>query len=103
MSVRKESGKARAAEPKEAWVVDYVDQHGDRHLKTFAKKRDADAHHAIVGVAVRAGRIPPTARASPSPEAADYGSRAAKPPGWNGPRGRLPAACRLHIIPILGR
>ena len=40
---------------KEAWVVDYVDQHGDRHLKTFAKKRDADAHHAIVGVAVRAG------------------------------------------------
>jgi integrase len=40
---------------KEAWVVDYVDQHGDRHLKTFAKKRDADAHHAIVGAAVRAG------------------------------------------------
>ena len=40
---------ARAGEPKEAWVVDYVDQHGDRHIKTFAKKRDADAHHAIVG------------------------------------------------------
>jgi integrase len=40
---------------REAWVVDYVDQHGDRHLKTFSKKRDADAHHAIVGVAVRAG------------------------------------------------
>jgi integrase len=40
---------------REAWVVDYVDQGGDRHLKTFAKKRDADAHHAVVGVAVRAG------------------------------------------------
>src|SRR5262249_58412218 len=40
---------------KEAWVVDYVDQHGERHIKTFARKRDADAHHAVVGVAVRAG------------------------------------------------
>jgi integrase len=55
MSVRKRSWKGPSGEPKEAWVVDYVDQCGDRHLKTFAKKRDADAHHAIVGVAVRAG------------------------------------------------
>ena len=49
MSVRKRTWKSPNGEPKEAWVVDYVDQHGDRHLKTFAKKRDADAHHAIVG------------------------------------------------------
>jgi integrase len=55
MSVRKRSWKSPNGEMKEAWVVDYVDQHGDRHIKTFAKKRDADAHHAIVGVAVRAG------------------------------------------------
>ena len=55
MSVRKRTWKSPSGEPKEAWVVDYVDQHGDRHLKTFAKKRDADAHHALVGVAVRTG------------------------------------------------
>jgi integrase len=55
MSVRKRTWKGSGGEPKEAWVVDYVDQQGDRHLKTFAKKRDADAHHAIVGAAVRAG------------------------------------------------
>jgi len=48
-------GRARARGRAVAWVVDYVDQDGDRHIKTFAKKRDADAHHAIVGVAVRAG------------------------------------------------
>ena len=36
-------------------MVDYVDQDGDRHLKTFARKRDADAQHAVVGTAVRAG------------------------------------------------
>ena len=55
MSVRKRTWKGPGGEAKEAWVVDYVDQDGDRHIKTFAKKRDADAHHAIVGVAVRAG------------------------------------------------
>src|SRR4029077_7404804 len=55
VSVRKRIWKSPSGEMKEAWVVDYVDQHGDRHLKTFAKKRDADAHHAIVGVAVRSG------------------------------------------------
>jgi integrase len=56
MSVRKRIWRAQpGAEPKEAWVVDYVDQYGDRHLKTFAKKRDAEAHHAVVSTSVRAG------------------------------------------------
>ena len=55
VSVRKRTWAGPRGEIKEAWVVDYVDQQGDRHIKTFAKKRDADAHHAIVGVAVRAG------------------------------------------------
>jgi integrase len=55
MSVRKRIWKGPGGEPKEAWVVDYVDQHGGRHIKTFAKKRDADAHHAMVAVDVRAG------------------------------------------------
>jgi hypothetical protein len=26
-----------------AWIVDYVDQHGDRHIRTFRTKKDADA------------------------------------------------------------
>ena len=55
MSVRKRTWNSPNGETKEAWVVDYVDQHGERHIKTFAKKRDADAHHAVVGAAVRAG------------------------------------------------
>src|SRR6478672_5697199 len=55
MSVRKRTWKSPSGEIKEAWVVDYVDQQGDRHIKTFARKRDADAHHAVVGTAVRAG------------------------------------------------
>jgi integrase len=55
MSVRKRTWNSPSGEMREAWVVDYVDQCGERHLKTFARKRDADAHHAIVGAAVRAG------------------------------------------------
>ena len=30
MSVRKRTWKSPTGEPKEAWVVDYVDQQGDR-------------------------------------------------------------------------
>ena len=54
MSVRKRCWETNG-ERKEAWIVDYVDQHGDRHIKTFARKRDADAYHADVAVGVRAG------------------------------------------------
>src|SRR5262249_2658272 len=55
MSVRRRQWISPSGETKEAWIVDYRDQHGTRHIKTFERKRDADAHHAIVGVAVRAG------------------------------------------------
>jgi integrase len=55
MSVRRRSWISPAGEPKEAWVVDYRDQHGHRHIKTFDRKKDADAYHAQVAVDVRAG------------------------------------------------
>src|SRR5215471_17590197 len=55
MSVRKRSWITDRGEKRESWVVDYRDQHGDRHLKTFIRKRDADAHHAKVAIDVGAG------------------------------------------------
>jgi integrase len=55
MSVRKRSWKSPQGETKEAWVVDYVDGDGVRRLKTFDRKRDADAYHANAKVEVRAG------------------------------------------------
>jgi integrase len=55
VSIRKRSWTAPNGERKEAWVVDYRDQHGDRHIKTFTRKKDADAEHAAVAVNVRAG------------------------------------------------
>jgi integrase len=55
VSVRKRSWVTDRGENREAWVVDYRDGKGDRCLKTFARKRDADAYHAKVAVDVGAG------------------------------------------------
>ena len=55
VSVRKRSWAGGHGETKEAWIVDYRDQQGARHIQTFARKRDADAYHASVAVDVRAG------------------------------------------------
>lgn len=55
MAVRKRSWRTASGEEKQAWVVDYFDQAGKRHIKTFAKKKDADAALAETKVEVRRG------------------------------------------------
>ena len=42
MSVRKRAWTTRLGERKEAWIVDYIDQQGARHIHTFARKKDAN-------------------------------------------------------------
>jgi len=41
--VRRRVWTTKGGERSEAWVVDYVDQHGRRHIKTFKQKKRADA------------------------------------------------------------
>jgi integrase len=55
VSVRKRTWKTSKGEERESWIVDYVDQQGDRHIRTFDRKREADAYHASVNVEVGAG------------------------------------------------
>lgn len=55
MSVRKRIWKTKQGESREAWIVDYVDQDGARHIETFARKKEADARHSEVRVDVKAG------------------------------------------------
>ncbi len=55
MSVRKRTWTTRKGERKEAWIVDYTDQHGNRHIETFQRKKDADDYHAKVRVDVSKG------------------------------------------------
>ena len=52
MSVRKREWKTAKGEQREAWVVDYVDQNGQRHIKTFERKKDADRYAGKVSVEV---------------------------------------------------
>lgn len=55
MSIRKREWTTPKGEQKSAWVVDYVDMQGKRRLKTFAKKKEADAFSAKASVEVREG------------------------------------------------
>jgi len=55
MSVRKREWTTRGGEKREAWIVDYTDQQGDRHIETFERKKDADAYQDKVRTDVRAG------------------------------------------------
>jgi len=71
MSVRKRKWKTRSGEVKEAWIVDYFDQDGQRHIETFKRKKDADAHADQVGVDVRAGTHTPAARTITVAQAAE--------------------------------
>jgi integrase len=55
MSVRKRTWTTRKGEQKESWIVDYVDQHGQRTIETFERKKDADERHAAVKVDIGRG------------------------------------------------
>ena len=55
MSVRKREWVTSRSEAREAWIVDYADQQGARHIRTFDRKKDADAYEATVRVDIRTG------------------------------------------------
>jgi integrase len=55
MSIRRRKWKAASGEIRESWVVDYFDGAGKRRLKTFAKKKDADAFASTSKVEIRQG------------------------------------------------
>jgi integrase len=103
VSVRRRTWKSPDGETREAWVVDYVDQAGDRHIKTFAKKRDADAHHAIVGVAVRTGTHTADSKSVTVAKAAELWLESCDAAGLE--RTSITAYRQhvdLHIVPFLG-
>jgi len=62
MAVRKRKWTTQSGEAREAWIVDYTDQKGERHIETFERKRDADARHDAVRVNVRKGIHTPVNR-----------------------------------------
>ena len=104
MSVRKRKWKTRRGEWKEAWVVDYIDQEGDRHLETFDKKKDADARHDKVRIDVRQGVHTAPSKSETVAEAAERWLNRVEAEGRErGTLAQYRQHVKLHIEPRVGR
>src|SRR5262245_42389290 len=77
MSIRKRKWTTRSGEVKEAWIVDYA-QDGHRHIETFKRKKDAEAHAQQVGVDIRAGTHTPVSKSITVAQAAEDWIEAAR-------------------------
>src|SRR5215813_10088838 len=102
MSIRKRTWTTDG-ETKEAWVVDYVDAGGKRRLKTFRRKREADAYHATVAIELREGIHTADQASITVAEAGRHWLQAGEDAGLE--RASLERDRRhleLHIIPTLG-
>lgn len=91
-------------EPRKAWVVRYTDQNGKRHLKTFAKKKDADAFDSQTHVEVL-GRIHVAdADTVTIEQAGKYWLEASSAAGLEQTTlAQYEQHLRLHIVPAIGR
>jgi integrase len=70
MSVRKREWTTRKGEAREAWIVDYV-ANGERHIKTFSRKKDADDYLTTARHEVREGTHTPASKSITVAQAAD--------------------------------
>jgi integrase len=55
MAIRQRKWKTESGEDREAWIVDYRDRDGKRHIETFERKKDADARQAEIKTDILAG------------------------------------------------
>lgn len=104
MSVRKRKWTTRNGEAKEAWLVDYTDQGGERHVQTFSRKKDADEYHATVKVDVRQGVHTPPSKTPTVAEAAETWINRVQADGRE--RTTLKQYrqhVELHIVPRIGQ
>ena len=103
MSIRKRKWTTTKGEKKEAWIVDYVDQDGDRHIRTFEKKRDADAYHATVNVDVRQGvHSAPSKSITLARAAEEWLSQVAREGRERSTMAQYGQHAHRHIIPRIG-
>jgi integrase len=104
MSVRKRKWVTRKGEIKEAWIVDYSDQQGQRVLKTFAKKKAADAFAATTHVEVRAGtHVADSASVTVAEAGKLWLTSAAAAELERSTLDQYRQHLRLHIEPVIGR
>jgi integrase len=103
MSVRKRVWKTRTGETREAWVCDYTDGDGSRVLRTFDRKKDADAFHAAVRVEVDRGEHIAPSKSETVAEAAERWLKRVEAEGRERTTVRqYETHVRLHLGPRLG-
>jgi integrase len=103
VSVRKRAWTNRDGSRGEAWIVNYTDAGGARRIKTFEKRRDADAYHAMVRVDVRRGLHTADSRSVTVAKAGDLWIAVSVNAGLE--RSTLEqyrTHLRLHITPLIG-
>ena len=103
MSVRKRSWTTSKGEAREAWIVDYIDGQGDRHIKTFDRKKEADAFEASATVDIAAGTHTAPSKSKTVAEAGGLWITAGEDAGLE--RTTLDTYrqhVELHIVPFLG-
>jgi len=106
MSVRKRSWITGKGEKRSAFIVDYVDGTGDRHIRTFAKEKDAKAYHASVTVDVAKGVHVADSKSITVAEAGEQWLKACLVGDAKLERATLRDYRRhldMHIVPYLGR
>ena len=103
MSVRKRTWKPKDGKEQQRWVVDYVDQHGKRHIKTFDRKKDADAYHASVRIDVSRGTHTPEFSSITVAEAAALWLKTCENNGVERATLQTYGQHVRHIVPFLGR
>ena len=102
MSIRKRTWTAQSG-PSEAWVVDYVDQQGKRRLKTFKRKKDAEAFEAKTRVQIIEGvHVADSASITVEDAAKDW-IESCSDELERGTLKQYREHVRLHIVPFIGR
>jgi integrase len=104
MSVRNRVWVTRQGERREAWIVDYTDQQGARHIHTFARKKDADDHAVTVGIAVRQGvHTAPSRSIAVAQAAADWLAYVEGERRERSTLAQYRQHVNRHIVPRIGR
>ncbi|MEN3793362.1 tyrosine-type recombinase/integrase [Fulvimarina sp. MAC3] len=101
MSVRRRTWTTNGVE-KSAWVCDYVDGSGKRRLKSFARKKEADAFAATASVEVRDGTHVADSASATIENAANLWLKSCERRVEHGTLVQYRQHVRLHIVPMIG-
>jgi len=103
MSVRKRKWKTSRGVECEAWVVDYIDQQGERRLKTFDTKKEAEAWKIEALHEVKQGTHTPASVSKTVEEAAEHWISNAEAEGLEiSTIKQRREHLRVHIKPFIG-